>query len=144
MPKGNTARNDAVKWEAHGTAMPTLGSTLYFHAHTASPGLAGSASTNECAYTGYARVAVSRDSAGLTICDDDGTTNASGRAYKNLAEITFPECTAGSPETIVAISVCDASGGLRRYAVLDVAEQVVVNPNDTPRIPAGAAIFSEA
>jgi hypothetical protein len=106
--------------------------------------LAGSSSTNECDYIGYARVAVSRDSAGLTICDDDGTPNASGRAYKNEEEITFPECTSGTADTIVAISVCTSGGQILRYSILEVAEQVVVNPNDTPRIPAGAAIFSEA
>jgi len=146
MPKGNTNRNDFVKWEANAVAMPSHGSTLYFHAHTASPGLAGTSSTNECAYTDYARVAVSRDGAGLAICDDDGTPNASGRAYKNVAEVTFPECnpTHVGSETIVAVSICTSGGQILRYVILDVAEQVVVNANDTPRIPAGACIFSES
>ncbi len=144
MPKGNTHRNDFVKWEAHGTAMPSHGGTLYFHAHTASPGLAGSSSTNECAYTGYARVAVSRDATGLVICDDDGTPNASGRAYKNDDVLFFPECTGGSPETIVAVSICTSGGQILRYRVLDAEQQVVVNPNDTPFLPAGVVIFAEA
>ena len=145
MPKGNTHRNDFAKWEAHATAMPSHGGTLYYHAHTASPGLAGTSATNECEYDGYARVAVSRDDTGLTICDDDGTPNASGRAYKNAAEITFPECEVGSDaETIVAVSICTSTGQLLRYRDLIVEERVVVNPNDTPRLPAGAAIFAEA
>lgn len=142
MAKANTTRNDFVKFIAHGTAMPSYGSTLYFHFHTADPGLAGTSSTNEAAYTGYARVANSRDSAGFTICDPDGTPNANGTAFKNNAEITFPECT-GVPDDEVEthVTLCTNSGQILYKATLTAS--IRVNNQDTPRIPAGAGIFKE-
>lgn len=142
MAKSNATRNDYVKFIAHGTAMPAYGSTLYFHWHTADPGLVGTSATNEAAYTGYARVPVSRDSAGFTICDPDGTPNASGTAFKNNAEVTFPECTGVSDDEIEThASICNASGQILYKTALTA--QIRVNNLDTPRIPAGAAIFKE-
>lgn len=44
----------------------TAGS-LYLSLHTADPGEAGSQTTNEVSYTGYARVAVARSGAGFTV-----------------------------------------------------------------------------
>lgn len=146
MPFGNVTKNDLAKFFAHGTSMPAYGASWYLHLHTASPGGAGTSSTNEAAYDNYTRIAASRDSGGFTICDSDGTVNASGAAFKNAAEITFPECDSAfvGSETIVAISLCDNAGQIIRYAVLSVDQQIVVNANDTPRIPAGAAIFNHA
>lgn len=39
---------------------------LYLSLHTASPGVSGSQTTNEAAYTSYARTAITRNSAGFT------------------------------------------------------------------------------
>jgi len=53
--------------------------------HTADPGEAGTAVTNEIAYTGYARVGVVRTTGGWT-CTTGTASNA--------AAITFPLCSA--------------------------------------------------
>jgi hypothetical protein len=145
MSKSNATENDFVKFVFNGTAMPGYGANLQVNFHTADPGEAGTATTAEPTYTAYAAVNVARDDTGWTICDADGTPNAAGSAAKNAAEITFPECEVGSDaETIVAVSICTSTGQLLRYRDLIVEERVVVNPNDTPRLPAGAAIFAEA
>jgi hypothetical protein len=144
MSKGNVTENDLVKFYAHGTAMPSYGSTWYVHLHTADPGEAGTSSTSEATYTDYARVAVSRDAAGWTICDADGTTNASGSAFKNAAEITFPECNASyspSTEIITHASVCSNGGQVIYKGALTTP--IVVGALNTPRIVAGGAIFKE-
>lgn len=60
---------------------------LYVSLHTGDPGEAGTQSTNECNYTGYARIAVARTAGGWTV---------SGNSVSPAANITFPECTGGS------------------------------------------------
>ena len=71
--------------------LPSAGAGNYHVSlHTADPGEAGTMATSECAYTGYARVAVARSGAGWT-----GT----GDTVVNDAAVTFGLCTAGS-ETI--------------------------------------------
>lgn len=144
MSKSNATENDLVKFLANGTAFPTYGSTLYMHLHTADPGEAGTSSTSEASYTDYARVAVSRDASGWTICDADGTTNASGSAFKNAAEITFPECNASyspSTQTITHASVCTNGGQILYSGALTTS--IVIGALNTPRIVAGGAIFRE-
>lgn len=142
MSKSNTTRNDLVKFMAQSTAMPAYGSTLYVHLHTADPGVSGTSSTSEAAYTSYTRVAVSRDSAGWTICDADGTTNVNGIAFKNTAEITFPECTGVSDDEVIThVSLCTNGGQILYKAALTAS--IRVNNQDTPRIPAGALRFIE-
>jgi hypothetical protein len=142
MAKSNATRNDLVKFYAHGTAMPAYGSTWYAHLHTADPGLVGTSATNEATYTGYAEVPVSRDSAGWTICDPDGTPNANGTAFKNTAEITWPECTGVSDDEIQThLSICNAAGQIVYKTALTAS--IRVNNQDTPRAPAGTVIFKE-
>src|SRR5579872_4965426 len=62
---------------------------LYVSLHTADPTAAGTQSSSEAAYSGYARVAVARSSAGWSI---------SGETVSNAAAITFPSSTSG-PES---------------------------------------------
>lgn len=54
--------------------------------HTADPGEIGDQTTNECAYTGYARVAVVRSAA---------LWDVTGPVASNKAAVTFPVCTVG-------------------------------------------------
>lgn len=78
--------------------------TYYISLHTADPGETGNQSTSETAYTGYARIAVTRDSGGWTI---------SGNAATNFADITFGQCTAspGSAITHVGLGASLTSTG---------------------------------
>lgn len=75
---------------------------LYVSLHTASPA-GGTQATNEAAYTGYARVAVARTTAGWAV---------SGTSYANAAAVTFPQATGGSEaETWFAIGTAATGAG---------------------------------
>ncbi len=143
MSKSNATENDIVKFIANAVAMPAYGSNLQVNLHVADPGEAGTATTSAPTYTGYAAVAVSRDGAGWTICDGTNpyTANASGNAFKNTAEITFPECTGGS-DTITHGSVSVVATGQILYKGALTAS-VNVSNLITPRFPAGTFICAE-
>lgn len=66
---------------------------LFVSLHTADPLNGGNQTTNEAAYTGYARVSTARTTGGWTTTLGSGTTFSS---VANAAAITFPQCTAGS------------------------------------------------
>jgi hypothetical protein len=75
--------------------------SFYISLHTADPGETGTQSTSETSYTGYARVAVTRDSSGFTV---------SGNSATNTAEITFGQCTGGA-QTLTHFGIGRASSG---------------------------------
>lgn len=75
--------------------------SLYFSLHNASPGVGGNQTTNETAYTSYARVAVPRSNVGFTV-----TSNAVALA----STISFPACT-GTGDTITYFGLGTASSG---------------------------------
>lgn len=142
MPKANTTRNDLVKFIANAVAMPAYGGSLYFHLHLADPGIAGTSATNEASYTSYARVLVDRSGTGFTICDPDGTANASGTAFKNAAEVTFPECTGvADDQDMTHASLCTSGGQILYSAALTAS--IKVTNLITPRIVAATALFKE-
>ena len=95
MSKGNTFENDLLLLIFNGTAIANIAdnaassplTNLYVSLHTGDPGEAGNQTTNECAYTSYARVAVARSGSGWTV---------SGNAVSNAAAITFPAATGGT------------------------------------------------
>jgi len=64
---------------------------LYVSLHNAAPGNAGSQTSNETAYTNYARVAVARTTGGWTVATGSGTTMSS---VSNAAAINFAACGA--------------------------------------------------
>ncbi len=79
-----------------GGLQPSSGAgSLYISLHSADPGEAGSQTTNELAYTNYARVGVARGTANWTV---------SGGSVVNVAAITFPACGA-SPGTATYFGV---------------------------------------
>ena len=88
--------------DATGVRGSTVAGSHYIGLHTADPGEAGTQSTSEATYTGYARVAVARSSAGFTIA---------GNNVSNAAIVTFGTCTAGS-NTITHFSVGTALSGV--------------------------------
>ena len=112
MSKGNTFENDLLLLIFNNTDIADIGDasglqnsatagSLYVALHTADPGEAGTASTSECAYGSYARVAVARSGAGWTV---------SSNTDSKTALFQFPECTSGS-ETITYVSITTASSG---------------------------------
>jgi hypothetical protein len=143
MSKGNATENDLVKFIAQGTAMPSYGANLQVNLHTADPGEAGTATTSAPTYTGYAAVSVARDAGGWTICDGGApyAANPAGPAFKNAAEVTFPECTGGS-DTITHASVSVIATGQILYKGALTASLAVSNLI-TPRFPAGTLVMVE-
>jgi hypothetical protein len=110
MSKSNTFETDlltlifnntdaALIGDATGLRGSSVAGSLYVSLHTADPGEAGNQTTNECAYTSYARVAVARSGSGWTI---------SGNAVTNAALVQFPQCT-GSSETATHFAIGTAS-----------------------------------
>lgn len=109
MSKGDTFENDLLKLIFNGTAIANIAdnaaasplTNLYVSLHTADPGEAGSQTTSEATYTGYARVAVARTSGGWTV---------TGNSVSPVATISFPACTAGT-NTITHWAVGTAASG---------------------------------
>lgn len=112
MSKGNTFENELLLLVFNNTAIALIGDasglqpsatagSLYVALHTADPGEAGNQTTNEAAYTSYARVAVARSGAGWTV---------TGNAVTNAALVQFPQCT-GSSETETHFSIGTAASG---------------------------------
>ena len=113
MSKGDTFENDLLALIFNGTPIPGLADNaasapitqLFVSFHTADPGEAGTALTNEAAYTGYARVPVPRSAAGWVV-----TANS----VSPVNNIDAPACT-GSPGpdlTFWAVSIA-ASGAAK-------------------------------
>lgn len=112
MSKANTFENDLLQLlfnnvdiadigDAGGIQNSATAGSLYVALHTADPGEAGDATTNETAYTNYARVAVARTAGGWTV---------SGSSVTNTAQVTFPQCGA-SGATITHGSITTAASG---------------------------------
>lgn len=110
MSKGNTFEDDILKLIFNGTPIANLAdnaassplTNLYLALHTADPGEAGTQTTSEVAYTGYARVAVARTTGGWTVLN--------GSASPTVA-IEFGEMTSGTPGTATHASIGTASSG---------------------------------
>lgn len=112
MSKGNTFENElllhifqnadiALIGDAAGLQNSATVGSLYVSLHTAEPGEAGDQTTNETAYTSYARVAVARTSGGWTV---------SANQVSNAAAVAFATCgLTGATITHFGIGT-DASG----------------------------------
>lgn len=110
MSKGDTFENDLLKLIFNATAIANIAdnaassplTNLYVSLHTADPGESGSQTTNETAYTGYARVAVARTSGGFTV---------TAASVSPAANIDFGECTASPGAAITHFAIGTASSG---------------------------------
>ena len=112
MSKSNTWENDLMKLLLQNVAATLIGDaggllpsgaagSLYVSLHTADPGEAGAQTTSECAYAGYARVAVARTSGGWTVTSNQGS---------NTGAVTFGQNT-GTAETATHFGLGTASSG---------------------------------
>lgn len=117
MPKSTLTCNSILALIFNATAWADIAendsssplTNLYVSLHTADPGVGNNQTTNEAAYTNYARVAVSRNSGGWNV--------PSGGATANAALIQFPQCGAsGATVTHVAIGTASSGAGTVLYA----------------------------
>jgi hypothetical protein len=104
--------------------------SLYVALHTASPGVGGDQTTNEIAYTGYARVAVARTGAGWVV--------TSG-SVSPAANIDFGTMTAGAGGTVTHVSVGTGVGDKMLYFGA-ISPTIPVTNGVTPRIAALSTI----
>lgn len=90
--------------DAVGLRGSTVAGSFYIAFHTADPGDAGSAITNETAYTGYARVAVARaaGASGFTV---------TGNSVSPASNCDAPKCTAAPGGNLTHFSVVNTSSG---------------------------------
>ena len=119
MSKTNTLENDllllifnnvdiALIGDAAGLQNSASAGSLYISLHTAEPGEAADQTTNETAYTNYARIAVARSGAGWTV---------SGNSVSNAAAITFALCgITGATITHFGIGTDSAGAGKLLYS----------------------------
>lgn len=139
--KSNEFENSLVSWIFNATTIAGLGegsatptSILSLQLHTASPGEAGTCATNEASYTGYNRVPVARNSSGWTV---------SGSSAKLTATAAFPQCTAGSSQSItffsVGLSTVVGSTGIMLYYGA-VSPTINVEPGVTPQLTTNTAV----
>jgi hypothetical protein len=145
MSKTNTWENDllllvfnntdaALIGDAAGLQNSATAGSLYFSLHTADPGEAGDQTTNEIAYTSYARVAVARSGAGFTV-----TANAVAPA----AAVTFPAGTGGSgTATHFGIGASSSGAGKLLYKGA-LTPNVVCGSGVTPQINAGTVVTED-
>ena len=106
--------------------------SYYIALHTASPGQAGTQSTNESAYPGYARVGVARTVGGWTVTGNNPVT------AENAAAVTFPAST-GGPEVQAWFSLGSLSSGAGVvYGFGAISSPLTVNNGITPSFAIGA------
>ena len=118
--------------DAAGLQNSAAAGVFYIGLHTADPGEAGDQTTNECAYTSYARQSVARSAAGFTVA---------GNNVSNAAAVTFPAATGATPETVTHFSIgTDVSGAgnlLASGAISAPAGGLVVNVGIIPSFAIG-------
>jgi hypothetical protein len=121
--------------DAGGLLPSATAGSLYVGLHTADPGEAGDQTTNETAYTGYARVAVARSGAGWSLAS---TT------ISNVAAVVFGACTASPGAAITHASVGTASSGAGKLIYrVDLTASLTMVVNTVPTIAIGALTIAE-
>ena len=121
---------------ADNTATSPL-TNLYVSLHTSSPGQSGNQSTNEIAYTGYARVAVARSGSGWTI---SGSNPAS---CSPNSTISFPAGTGGSGTATYAGIGSASSGAGVLYYFGAITPNIVCGNTITPQLTTASAITEQ-
>lgn len=145
MSKSNAWENDLLLLVFNNTNAANIGDatglrgsstagSLYLSLHTADPGEAGDQSTNEIAYTGYARVAVARSGSGFTV---------TGNAVALAANVDFPAGTGGSgTATHFGIGTAASGAGKLLYKG-SLSPSIVCGNGVTPRINAGTIVTED-
>lgn len=117
--------------DATGLRGSSAAGSLYLSLHTADPGEGADQTTNEIAYTGYARVAVPRTPARFDV---------SGDTVELVNNEDFPEMTGGAGGTVTYFAIgTSASGtGLVLYSG-EVEPDILIQAGVTPRLKGQAS-----
>lgn len=130
MSKAATFANDWLKLLFNGTPIANIAdnaavaplSNLYLSLHTSDPGTTDSQTTNEIAYTGYARVAIQRTGAGWVV---------TGASVSPAANVVFPEMTGGAGGTVTHVGLGTSASGTGKMLVAGAL---------TPNIPVAVGV----
>jgi hypothetical protein len=145
MSKSNTFENDllqlifnnvdiALIGDAAGLQNSAAAGSLYVSLHTSDPGDAGDQTTNETAYTNYARVAVARTVGGWTV---------SGNTVSNAALVQFAQCgVTGATLTHFGVGT-DASGAGKLLYSGALTASLAVSSGIQPQFAAGDLDITE-
>lgn len=133
MSMSNATENATLKMHLQGTDPSyRAGATQYLAMVKDAAGAVNEASpiANECAYTGYARVALTKATAWT-----DG-----GSSFTNADLIQFGKRTdGGATETVTAVVVVDTASGAVSQAIIGVLnDSLAVNLNIQPQFAPGA------
>lgn len=121
-----------------GSAAP---SSLHISLHTADPGEGGSQSTNEVAYTGYARMARTRDTnaaTGFLVTADTVTPRSN-------VDFPFKQDAGTITATHFGIGDSASGAGVLRYSgpIVTPIGGIVFTQNDVPRLDTSTSIVEE-
>ena len=115
-----------------GLVAATTAGSLYFSLHTADPTAAGTQSSNEISYTGYARVAVARSTGGFTV-----TSNSVSPA----ATVIFGQMTAGTGGTASFFGIGTAASAAGNLLLAGpISPTIAVANGVTPELTTATAI----
>ena len=142
--KTDVFENDFLKLIFQGTAIANIAdnaasaplTNLYMSLHTADPtdAAASGQSTNETAYTGYARVAIARTSGGWTV---------TGNVVTPVANVSFGQCTAGT-STITHVGIGTASSGTGKLLFAgSLSPSIAVSNGVVPQITTASTITED-
>lgn len=121
--------------DAAGLQNSAAAGSLYVALHTADPGEAGSQTTSEISYTGYARVGVARSGAGWS---------RSGNSISPVANIDFGAMSGGAGGTVTHFSVGTLSSGAGMILYKgSVSPTIVVTSGVTPRLTTASTITED-
>jgi hypothetical protein len=143
MPKSTATCNSILALIFNATAWADIAendsssplANLYLSLHTADPGVGNNQTTNETAYTNYARIAVARTTGGWDA--------PSGGATANAALAQFAQCgVTGATITHVAIGTAASGAGTVLYAGALSSSLAVAN-GIQPQFAAGALDVTE-
>lgn len=104
---------------------------IYVALHTADPGAAGNQSTNEIAYTSYARVAVARTTSGWVL---------TGNTINPAATINFPTGTGGTGTATFWSTGVASSGATSIINSGPVSPSIVCGTGVTPQLTTATSI----
>lgn len=142
MSKGDTFENDLLRLIFNATAIANIADNaatspltqLFVSLHTADPGEAGSQTTSEVAYTGYARVGVNRNTGGFTV---------TGNSVSPVANIDFGACTAGTATaTHFAIGTASSGAGKVLYKGA-ISPTIAISSGVTPRLTTASTVTED-
>lgn len=126
--------NIANVGDATGLRGSAAAGSLFFSLHTADPDEAGTQSTNEVAYTSYARVAVARSGAGFVV---------TGNAVALADDVTFPAGTGGTgTATHWGIGTSASGAGTLLYKGA-ISPSIVCGNGVTPALTAGTIVTED-